>query len=209
MRTAQAVRQLRHQHADALAAQRRQVALLSALAAPEPLPRQWQLTVDVPNVVAFLTELTDADPQAAADANADAQQHKVRVRGLGLGRDVPRFLRWDQAVDVEALSLQELEREVAAVWRSRASSNAAHRSSRCSLQQFLAEHFWAQGEAAIAAAASAAVGSTASAEAIAAAAATAAYQFYLSLCEHHQAASAPMQHMWRVLTGQLPEADSC
>lgn len=37
---------------------------------------------------------------------------KLFAEGLGLGPDVPRFLRWDEPVELQELSCQETERQV-------------------------------------------------------------------------------------------------
>jgi hypothetical protein len=121
--TAEAVRKLQQQHAAQLAGCQRQLQLLDALAQPEPCPKPWQLNLRTEACKYFLTEL-DTDPTAAAaqgsqdagsgfsGAGAGPAKPKVFVAGLGLGPEVPRFLRWDEPVEVHDVSLQDLEQQV-------------------------------------------------------------------------------------------------
>jgi len=106
------VQQLQQQHAAELAALQRQLQLLSALAQPESDPKPWQLNLRTEACRYFLTEL-EADPFAQDQCQGSgAQRPKLFAAGLGLGPDVPRFLRWDEQMEVHDVSLQDLEQQV-------------------------------------------------------------------------------------------------
>lgn len=107
------VRQLQQQHAAELAAAQRQLQLLEALTHPEPEPKPWQLNLRAETLRYFLTEL-EAEPSAQGSAGpaAGPSKPKLFAAGLGLGPEVPKFLRWDEPVEVVDVSLQELEEQV-------------------------------------------------------------------------------------------------
>lgn len=120
--TAETVRQLQQRHASQLAHCQRQLQLLTALAQPEPCPKPWQLNLRTEACKYFITEL-ETDPTAAAaqglgdawsgfDGVGTPPKSKVFVAGLGLGPEVPRFLRWDEPVEVHDVILQDLEQQV-------------------------------------------------------------------------------------------------
>lgn len=126
--TAETVRQLQQQHASQLADLQRQLQLLTAMAQPDPQPRPWQLNLRAEASKYFLTELEiesdpadpaesaaqglGGQPPAAAGFSAGRPKPKLFAAGLGLGPEVPRFLRWDQPVEVHDVSLQVLEQQV-------------------------------------------------------------------------------------------------
>lgn len=71
---------------------------------------------------------------------------KLYASGLGLGADVPRFLRWDQPVELHDIStMQQLEQQVCEIWRDKAAFEAAH-GSPCHLQAFLHHQFWSKAQ---------------------------------------------------------------
>lgn len=108
---------MQQQHASQLADLQQQLQLLEALAQPDPCPKPWQLNLRAEASKYFLTEL-DTDPtaqgsgDAAAGLSAGPPKPKLFATGLGLGPEVPKFLRWDQPVQVHDIGLQELEQQV-------------------------------------------------------------------------------------------------
>jgi hypothetical protein len=111
--TAETVRQLQQQHAAELAAVQRQLQLLEALTHHDPDPKPWQLNLRAETLRYFMTEL-EAEPSAQGLTNpaAGPPKPKLFAAGLGLGSEVPKFLRWDQPLEVLDVSLQELEAQV-------------------------------------------------------------------------------------------------
>ena len=115
--TAETVLRLQHQHAADVAALQHQLQLLAALTHPDPPPQPWQLNLRAEALKYFLTEL---DPEATPATQGDPAgltsqgpaKPKLFAAGLGLGPDVPKFLRWDEAVELHDVSLQELEGQV-------------------------------------------------------------------------------------------------
>jgi hypothetical protein len=95
------------------------------MAQPDPQPKAWQLNLRAEASKYFLTELEiesdPADPAAqglgnqppvATGLSAGRTKPKLFAAGLGLGPTVPKFLRWDQPVEVHDVSLQDLEQQV-------------------------------------------------------------------------------------------------
>jgi hypothetical protein len=109
------VRQLQQQHAAELAAAQRQLQLLEALTHPEPDPKPWQLNLRAETLRYFMTEL-EAEPSAQGSAGSAAAPSKPKLyaAGLGLGPEMPKFLRWDQPVEVADVGIQDLEAQVRA-----------------------------------------------------------------------------------------------
>ncbi|KAF8057668.1 hypothetical protein HT031_006017 [Scenedesmus sp. PABB004] len=220
--TAEALRRLQAQHAAALAAQARHARLLAALAAPEPAPAPWRLSLRTEAVAFFVTEGAGLDPPQQPGAGAERAQPALFAEGLGLGPDVPAFLRWEGPVPLRELGLAEARSAVAAVWRGLAAAAARGRGP-CGLAAFLRHHFAAAAAAAAARASASAApaggaGGAPSAPASAAAAAAAeravaemadaaaaGYSLYHALCQH-RSASASVDALWRALAGQLPAA---
>jgi hypothetical protein len=133
--TAETVWQLQQQHAQQVAGLQRQVQVLAALALPEPAPKAWQLNLKADASKYFLTEL-DADPTAQALGSGPAKP-KLFAMGLGWGADVPRFLRWDAAVEVRDVSLQDLEQQVGCMAWHRATDSSVSAEPAVCAQQIL------------------------------------------------------------------------
>lgn len=116
--TAEMVRQLQQQHAAEVAALQRQVQVLVALTQPDPIPKPWQLNLQQETSKYFLTELPEQQQDAGAAGARQAgttPKPKLFASGLGLAASVPRFLRWDQPVELHEASLQDVEQQVRGV----------------------------------------------------------------------------------------------
>jgi hypothetical protein len=218
----------------------RQLQILQAASLPEPAPQPWQLNVRTEASSYFITEGA-LNPSDEGSGVLNPSRPKVFAEPLGLGLSVPRFLRWDESVELAEVGLQQLQQQVSSIWQGKAAHEALHGS--CHLQEYLYHHLAATAAAAVAAAAKAAssegknidstdsnsadgTGSSsipssnndqsadthgnavkaaaAAATEAAAAAAAAGYQLYHALRQHRQA-SAAVDSLWQVLTGQLPK----
>lgn len=112
---------MQQQHAADAALLQRHLLLLSALVQPEPSPKPWHLNLRTEALKYFITELdmedmdlgTDGTSAVSLDNHQRCQpQAKLLTHGLGLGSAVPRFLRWDQSVELKDCSVQETELQV-------------------------------------------------------------------------------------------------
>lgn len=204
--TAEAVKQLQQQHLETITALQRQLNLLIALNQPDPAPKPWILSLRTETSAYFITEGA-LNPSSTLDyegstlgANPNAKP-KLFAEGLGLSSRVPRFLRWDEAVEVQECRLEDLQQQINDIWSGREQYQAVH--GPCGLQEYLYHHFAASAAAAVQEASSSA--GTADPVATAAAAAEAGYSFYHAISSHRQK-SAVVDAVRHMLTGQLPDA---
>jgi hypothetical protein len=227
--TSETVKQLLQQHAATVAAMQRQLQLLQTASLPDPAPQPWQLNVRTEASSYFITEGA-LNPSDEGSGLLNPSRPKTFAEPLGLGPSVPRFLRWDESVELAEVGLQELLQQVSSIWQGMAAHEALH--GPCHLQEYV--YCWCKDAASAATAAAAdmqpaaptgdgcssSVDNTeirrgsntdkpakaaAAAVVTAAAAAAAGYQLYHSLSQHRQA-SVAVDTMWQVLSGQLPES---
>ncbi|KAF6254813.1 hypothetical protein COO60DRAFT_282105 [Scenedesmus sp. NREL 46B-D3] len=221
--TCKTLEQLLQQHTATMSAMQRQLQLLQAASRPDTAPQPWRLNVRTEASSYFITEgaLNPSD-----EVSGKPSRPKVFAEPLGLGPGVPKFLRWDEPVELTEVALQELQQQVSSIWQGKAAHEALH--GPCHLQEYLYYRFVA----------SAAAGSTVvpvmdgcageegkgdnsskpkdmddvcnsteglATDKAAGAAAAAGYLLYYALGRHRQA-SVAVDTMWQVLTGQLPES---
>jgi hypothetical protein len=208
----------------------RQLQLLQAASLRDPSPQPWRLNVRTEASSYFITEGA-LNPSDEGSGGLSPSRPKTFAEPLGLGSSVPRFLRWDESVELSEVGLQELLQQVSSIWQGKAVHEALH--GPCHLQEYVYYHCIeaASMNAAAKSAAATAAGTqqaevtdgnvtdgvcgtskdaltteqAEAAAATAAAAAAAGYQLYHSLSQHRPA-SVAVDTMWQVLTGQLPEA---
>jgi hypothetical protein len=149
--TSETVKQLLQQHAATVSAMQRQLHLLQASSLPDPAPQPWQLNVRTETSSYFITEgaLNPSD-EGSGGVNPTSNP-KVFAEPLGLGPNVPRFLRWDESVELAEVGIEELQQQVSSIWQGKAAYEALH--GPCHLQEYLYHRFTAAAAAAAAKAA--------------------------------------------------------
>lgn len=90
------------------------------MAAPEAAPSTWLLNVAVASSRYFITERTESASNSVDgfDNGAERCAPSTRAAAMGTQSTVPKLLRWNGPdVELEAISLSELEHVVQRMWR--------------------------------------------------------------------------------------------